>query len=205
MTSLSKSERQSPTRTGWRMPKTSRRQIMRSPKVTVTLPSPPCIGAAMYRRTTSAFTKIITAAQRVCSRISTPIDPSIVPNQEVFFKGILRTNDDLHYSLPKQKQVHVVVEQWGNKIFAEYVPVNEQGSFSGTVKLAQDVSLGSLHHLRLSNHPPHPKDRSVRSDSTSRNTRSLNSKSASRPINQPSSRADRSTLGWMPNIILAEF
>ncbi len=65
------------------------------------------------------------------------------PNQEVFFKGILRANDDLHYSLPEEKQVYVVVEQWGQKIFAEYVPVNEQGSFSGMVKLAQDVSLGS--------------------------------------------------------------
>lgn len=68
--------------------------------------------------------------------------PIYRPNQEVFFKGILRVNDDLHYSLPPQKQVHVVVEQWGNKIFAEDVPVNEQGSFSGTVKLSQDVSLG---------------------------------------------------------------
>ena len=69
--------------------------------------------------------------------------PVYRPDQEVFFKGILRQNDDLHYSLPKQKQVYVVVDQWGEKIFAEYVPVNEQGSFSGTVKLAQDVSLGS--------------------------------------------------------------
>jgi len=69
--------------------------------------------------------------------------PVYRPNQEVFFKGILRTNDDLHYSLPEQKQVYVVAEQWGEKIFTEYVPVNEQGSFSGTVKLAQGVSLGT--------------------------------------------------------------
>jgi uncharacterized protein YfaS (alpha-2-macroglobulin family) len=69
--------------------------------------------------------------------------PVYRPDQEVFFKGLLRENDDLHYSLPEQKQVYVVVEQWGEKIFSEYVPVNEQGSFSGVVKLAQDVSLGS--------------------------------------------------------------
>jgi alpha-2-macroglobulin len=69
--------------------------------------------------------------------------PVYRPDQEVFFKGILRTNDDLHYSLPREKQVYVVVDQWGQKIFSDYVPVNEQGSFSGTVKLAQDVSLGS--------------------------------------------------------------
>ncbi len=69
--------------------------------------------------------------------------PIYRPDQEVFFKGILRTNDDLHYSLSKLKQVYVVVDQWGQKIFADYVPVNDQGSFSGKVKLAQDVSLGT--------------------------------------------------------------
>ncbi|MFN8381808.1 MAG: Ig-like domain-containing protein [Anaerolineales bacterium] len=68
--------------------------------------------------------------------------PIYRPDQEVFFKGILRENDDLHYSLPKQKQVYVVAEQWGEKIFTEYVPVNELGSFSGAIKLAPEVSLG---------------------------------------------------------------
>ena len=69
--------------------------------------------------------------------------PVYRPDQEVFFKGILRENDDLHYSLPDQKQVYVVAEQWGEKIFSEYVPVNDKGSFSGTVKLAPEVSLGT--------------------------------------------------------------
>ncbi len=68
--------------------------------------------------------------------------PIYRPDQEVFFKGILRENDDLHYSLPAEKQIYVVAEQWGEKIFAEYVPVNELGSFSGTIKLAPEVSLG---------------------------------------------------------------
>jgi len=68
--------------------------------------------------------------------------PIYRPDQEVFFKGILRNNDDLHYSLPDQKQIYVVVEQWGEKIFAEYVPINELGSFSGKIKLAPEVSLG---------------------------------------------------------------
>ncbi len=68
--------------------------------------------------------------------------PVYRPDQELFFKGILRGNDDLHYSLPKEKQVYVVAEQFGEKIFSEYVKVNEQGSFTGTVKLAQGISLG---------------------------------------------------------------
>jgi uncharacterized protein YfaS (alpha-2-macroglobulin family) len=71
--------------------------------------------------------------------------PVYRPNQEVFFKGILRENDDLHYSLPKQKEVYVVVDQWGEKIFTDYAPVNEQGSFSGTIHLADDVSLGAYY------------------------------------------------------------
>ncbi|MCA1899454.1 MAG: Ig-like domain-containing protein, partial [Chloroflexi bacterium] len=68
--------------------------------------------------------------------------PIYRPNQQVFFKGILRTNDDLHYSLPNLKKAHVVAEQWGNKIFAEDVTINERGSFSGSLTLAEDVSLG---------------------------------------------------------------
>ncbi|MBI5952221.1 MAG: Ig-like domain-containing protein [Chloroflexi bacterium] len=79
--------------------------------------------------------------------------PIYRPNQEVFFKGILRNNDDLHYSLPDQAKVHLVVEQWGNKIFAEDVTVNKQGSFSGSVTLGQDVSLGyyTIYVYRTSN------------------------------------------------------
>lgn len=68
--------------------------------------------------------------------------PVYRPNQEVFFKGILRHNDDLHYSLPQINQVYVVAEQWGEKIFEGYVPINDQGSFSGKVNLAEDISLG---------------------------------------------------------------
>jgi len=70
--------------------------------------------------------------------------PVYRPDQEVFFKGILRQNDDLHYSLSTQKQVYVVVDQWGDKkIFSGYVLVNEQGSFTGKIKLAKEVSLGA--------------------------------------------------------------
>ncbi len=71
--------------------------------------------------------------------------PVYRPNQEVFFKGILRGNDDLHYSLPEQEEVYVVVDQWGEKIFSEYVTVNKQGSFSGLINLAEDVSLGTYY------------------------------------------------------------
>ncbi len=80
--------------------------------------------------------------------------PVYRPNQEVFFKGILRGNDDLHYSLPKEKQVYVVVDQWGQKIFSEYVKVNAQGSFTGSVKLAPGVSLGSYNIYAYKSNSP---------------------------------------------------
>lgn len=69
--------------------------------------------------------------------------PVYRPDQDVYFKGIIRANDDLHYSLTDQKQVYVVVEQWGEKIFSEYVDVNEQGSFSKFVHINEGASLGA--------------------------------------------------------------
>ena len=69
--------------------------------------------------------------------------PVYRPGQEVFFKGIVRSNDDLQYSLPEEKKVFVTIEQAGEKIFNEYMPLSELGSFDGTLKLADDASLGT--------------------------------------------------------------
>ena len=80
--------------------------------------------------------------------------PVYRPTQEVYFKGIMRQDDDMHYSLPTQKQVYIVAEQWGQKIFTEYVDVNEQGSFSGTIKLAEGASLGSYTIYAYENSSP---------------------------------------------------
>lgn len=69
--------------------------------------------------------------------------PVYRPGQEVFFKGIVRVNDDLRYSLPTADKVYVTVEQYGEKIFSEYLPISELGSFGGTIKLAEDAALGT--------------------------------------------------------------
>ncbi len=69
--------------------------------------------------------------------------PVYRPGQEVYFKGIVRQNDDLHYSLPKQKQVYVLIRRWEEDLYAEALPLSEAGTFTGTFKLSDDAALGS--------------------------------------------------------------
>ena len=69
--------------------------------------------------------------------------PVYRPGQEVYFKGIIRKNDDLRYSLPGETQIHVTIEQSGERLFGEYLPLSELGSFDGKFALAEDASLGT--------------------------------------------------------------
>ncbi len=69
--------------------------------------------------------------------------PVYRPGQDVFFKGIIRQNDDLRYSLPKDSQVYVSIEHFGEKVFGETMPLSKLGSFDGTFKLTEDAGLGS--------------------------------------------------------------
>ncbi len=69
--------------------------------------------------------------------------PVYRPGQEVFFKGIVRVNDDLRYSLPKADKVYVTVMQYGENIYSESLPISELGSFDGKIVLAEDAALGT--------------------------------------------------------------
>ncbi|HSL41937.1 MAG TPA: Ig-like domain-containing protein [Anaerolineales bacterium] len=69
--------------------------------------------------------------------------PVYRPGQEVFFKGILRNNDDLHYSIPKDEKMYVSIELFGERVFGEYMPLSELGSFTGKFTLAEDAGLGT--------------------------------------------------------------
>jgi len=69
--------------------------------------------------------------------------PVYRPGQDVFFKGILRQNDDLHYSLPKKDKVYVTIEQSGQRVFGDYISLSELGSFNGKLTLADDAALGT--------------------------------------------------------------
>ncbi|MBK8431330.1 MAG: Ig-like domain-containing protein [Chloroflexi bacterium] len=68
--------------------------------------------------------------------------PIYRPGQTVSIKGIVRTNDDLTYSLPQFKQVYVRVGTYSNNIFEGEVLLNEMGTFVVDVVLDDEAELG---------------------------------------------------------------
>ncbi len=69
--------------------------------------------------------------------------PIYRPNQDVFIKGILRQNDDLHYSLLKQKEVYVTIDFEGETVYEKTLTLNDMGTFADVFHLGEDVSLGT--------------------------------------------------------------
>jgi uncharacterized protein YfaS (alpha-2-macroglobulin family) len=69
--------------------------------------------------------------------------PLYRPGQDVFFKGILRQNDDLHYSLPKQDEVYVTIEFEGEQVYTKTLGLNDMGTFTDSFHLGDDISLGT--------------------------------------------------------------
>jgi alpha-2-macroglobulin len=69
--------------------------------------------------------------------------PLYRPGQDVFFSGILRQNDDLHYSLLAQENIYITITQDGEQVFAQSVPVSDLGTFTGTFHLDEGASLGT--------------------------------------------------------------
>ncbi len=65
------------------------------------------------------------------------------PGQTVFYKGILRSNDDLHYSLPSLKKVDVTIENDQGKLYEGEASLSEDGSFSGNFQLGADAQVGN--------------------------------------------------------------
>ncbi len=69
--------------------------------------------------------------------------PIYRPSQPVYFKGIVRWNNDLSYEIPKLKEVLIVIENYQETIYKELLTLNNMGSFSGEIKLDKDAALGS--------------------------------------------------------------
>ncbi|MCA9017394.1 MAG: hypothetical protein KDA77_18875, partial [Planctomycetaceae bacterium] len=65
------------------------------------------------------------------------------PGQEVYFKGIVRDDDDLHYSLPTVDEVYVVCRFGDESIFEKYVPISDLGSFTDVLNLSSDAAVGT--------------------------------------------------------------
>ncbi|MBC7262650.1 MAG: hypothetical protein H5T63_11645, partial [Chloroflexi bacterium] len=66
------------------------------------------------------------------------------PGQTVYFKGIVRRDDDARYSLPTDvKSVSVVVfDDEGKEIYRSDHALNDMGTLHGELKLSEDASLG---------------------------------------------------------------
>jgi alpha-2-macroglobulin len=70
--------------------------------------------------------------------------PVYRPGQQVYFKGILRENDDLHYSLPTGKDIFVTIgNDSGQQVYAQSLPLSAMGTFSAAFSLASDAPLGT--------------------------------------------------------------
>ncbi|RME49107.1 MAG: hypothetical protein D6796_05370, partial [Caldilineae bacterium] len=67
------------------------------------------------------------------------------PGQTVYFKGIFRTDDDAHYTLPAvDKPVKITVyDGQGKQIFHDQYTLNENGTIHGQVELDEEASLGA--------------------------------------------------------------
>ncbi|MFZ5881232.1 MAG: Ig-like domain-containing protein [Chloroflexota bacterium] len=70
--------------------------------------------------------------------------PLYRPGQEVMFKGIVREQDDLHYSLPPAQEIFVtILNSEGEEVYKEALPISEMGSFNAQFEIAADAMLGT--------------------------------------------------------------
>ena len=66
------------------------------------------------------------------------------PGQDVYFKGLVRQNDDLHYSLLNGAQVYVTIANAsGQQLYAKSLSLSQLGSINDDLKLADDAALGT--------------------------------------------------------------
>jgi uncharacterized protein YfaS (alpha-2-macroglobulin family) len=69
--------------------------------------------------------------------------PLYRPGQVVYFKGILRKQNDARYLLPDLKEVQVLINnEQGEQVYTATVPVSALGTFSSQFKLADGAGLG---------------------------------------------------------------
>ncbi len=81
--------------------------------------------------------------------------PIYRPGQPVFFKGIVRIDDDLNYQIADLKKVRITIENFKDIVLDQEFELNEMGSFAGKLTLDEDASLG---YYTLSVFPPEGAD-----------------------------------------------
>lgn len=69
--------------------------------------------------------------------------PIYRPGQPVYYKGIIRLNDDLTYSLPDFDTVNILIASYDEVIYTTTLPLSDYGSFAGEITLADELALGN--------------------------------------------------------------
>ena len=70
--------------------------------------------------------------------------PIYRPDQPVYFRGVIRAQDDVTYTLPDMGTIPVrIVDDQFEVVYEEELPLTPYGTFSGTFQLAADAPLGS--------------------------------------------------------------
>lgn len=66
------------------------------------------------------------------------------PDQKVFFKGVVRLDEDARLSLPKERNVRVTIDDpTGNQVWSEQLTLNTFGTFNGSFQLDPAMKLGT--------------------------------------------------------------
>lgn len=68
--------------------------------------------------------------------------PIYRPGQPVYFKGIVRLDTDLEYSIPDVRQVTVKISSFEETVYEEELPLSSFGSFDGKFVLDAEAALG---------------------------------------------------------------
>ncbi|MBN1992121.1 MAG: Ig-like domain-containing protein [Anaerolineae bacterium] len=70
--------------------------------------------------------------------------PIYRPGQTVYFKGVVRAEDDVDFRLPDLGQVHLTIRDAASEIIMdEMVPLTPSGAFNGEIQLEDGASLGN--------------------------------------------------------------
>jgi len=69
--------------------------------------------------------------------------PIYRPGQTVYFKGILRRDDDATLLLPDEKEIEISIQDSRyQEILKKRIPINKNGSFNGELQLSESAALG---------------------------------------------------------------
>lgn len=68
--------------------------------------------------------------------------PLYRPDQTVYYKGVVRLNDDLSYSMPEAGSIGVIINSYDETVFDGEIPLADNGVFEGSFELAEEAALG---------------------------------------------------------------